>query len=381
MRSHWSLIVAMAVMAVPCWASTSDSVAHAPSAIIARAPSITALEAAAHTMLATGTPATASSLAAPVEHRRGEDQTFLTFPEWFLVFSPAEYAEFVAHDSPDNFVFWAHIRQFWQSYSAVTHEIIDRHYPPNVGYHVMIMVIGVSTTIEYAVRSAYETIVGRLSELSRFSDQRTQEDEYGARIAQDYVDFIRVNPWYEYDFWDRLKGLWRETTFFGPDMLRKWERKYALTTEYGVKAAYGWLIKKATYTAYERPIPVTTVLLNRAPDCDTHTLSIQTLNRYSDGSILITVPRYDAFMHHAAALARCGVEFREIAGNRSVILVSALTPIAWRPPAGNSVLFTQPILTKRGVERVALVVPITSLTATLNALEQAGAELEHVFDF
>jgi len=32
---------------------------------------------------------------APPEHRRGEEQTFLTYPEWFLVHSPAEYAAFV----------------------------------------------------------------------------------------------------------------------------------------------------------------------------------------------------------------------------------------------------------------------------------------------
>ena len=30
--------------------------------------------------------------ATPVEDRRPPDQTFLTYPEWFLVFSPAEYA-------------------------------------------------------------------------------------------------------------------------------------------------------------------------------------------------------------------------------------------------------------------------------------------------
>ena len=28
----------------------------------------------------------------------------------------------------------------------------------------------------------------------------TEEDRLGARVAQDYVDFIRVRPWYEFDF-------------------------------------------------------------------------------------------------------------------------------------------------------------------------------------
>ena len=61
-----------------------------------------------------------SPIAAPPEHRRGTEQTFLTFPEWFLVHSPAEYAVYVKENPPDTFPFWGHIGQFWKSYAAVT---------------------------------------------------------------------------------------------------------------------------------------------------------------------------------------------------------------------------------------------------------------------
>ena len=67
----------------------------------------------------------------------------------------------------------------------------------------MVMVIGVSTSVEYVIRAAYETLVGRLSELAS-PRGLTEEDRYGARVAQDYVDFIRDSPWYEYDFAARL---------------------------------------------------------------------------------------------------------------------------------------------------------------------------------
>ena len=76
----------------------------------------------------------------PIEHRRGEEQTFLTYPEWFLVHSPAEYAGYVADHTPTEFPFCGHISQFWRSYAAVTEA--TRPYPLNVGYHVMICVIG-----------------------------------------------------------------------------------------------------------------------------------------------------------------------------------------------------------------------------------------------
>ena len=105
------------------------------------------------------------AVATPVD-RRGEEQTFLTFPEWFLVFSPAEYAEFVRTHTPDEFCFWGHIGQLWSSYGQVIHQTRARGEPTNWGYHVMIMVIGVSTTAEYAIRSAYEQLIGRISALA-----------------------------------------------------------------------------------------------------------------------------------------------------------------------------------------------------------------------
>ncbi len=325
--------------------------------------------------------ASATETIAPQEHRRGTDQTFLTFPEWFLVHSPAEYAAYVRTNPPTRFPFLGHVRQFWQSYRAV-YEATRGDYPFNAGYHVMIMVIGTSTTVEYVLRSAYETVIGRLSALTAMHGL-TDEDRYGARVAQDYVDFIRVLPWYEYDFSRKLAGLWRETGLWGPDPVRKWERKYALTTEYAIKAAYGWLIKKATRASYDAPLPVTAVVVNRLPrGMEGELPDLKVLRLLPDGRALITVPRYDAFMRYASALAAHGASFSEIAGNSSVILLSALVDDRWRPEAdGFKVLFIQPIITQPGTKRVALVIPVGALAASLNMFRERGIRLEHVYDY
>lgn len=322
-----------------------------------------------------------TTVIAPQEHRRGTEQTFLTFPEWYLVHSPAEYAVYVKDHAPTQFPFLGHIRQFWQSYHAV-YDATRTGYPFNAGYHVMIMVIGVSTTVEYALRSAYETLIGRLSGLTA-THGLTAEDRYGARIAQDYVDFIRVLPWYEYDFRQKLAGLWKETSWWGPDMLRKWERKYALTTEYALKATYGWLIKKATKASYETPLLVTTIVVDRLPPgIESELPELKVLQSLPDGRALITVPRYDAFTHHAATLAGRGAGFCEIAGNRSIILLSALVSSDWQPEAGGvKLLFTQPIITQPGKKRVALVVTVGSLAVSLNTLREHGFQIEHVYDY
>ena len=318
----------------------------------------------------------------PAEHRRGEEQTFLTYPEWFLVHSPAEYAAYVADHTPGDFPFWGHIHQLWRSYAAVTHATSE--YPFNFGYHVMICVIASSTTVEYALRSAYETVIGRVTELT-MSHGLTEEDRYGARVAQDYVDFIRVLPWYEYDFVAKLRGLWRETSLFGPDLLRKWERKYALATEYGVKAAYGWLIKKATKASYDEPLLVTAVIVDRLPNLGPQLPEVKPLLEMPGGPALVTVPRYDAFKGYALGLAKGGATFREIAGNGAGarILLTVLAPTDWAPAmSGSSVLFEDPILTRSVRKRVALVVPVGDLARALTALTAArGVDIEHIYDY
>jgi hypothetical protein len=316
----------------------------------------------------------------PLEHVRGLEQTFLTYPEWFLVFSPAEYADFIAKEQPSQFPYFGHIGQFWQSYKAVFDETQARELDLNPGYHLMIMVIGVSTTVEYALKSAYENLIGRFTEL--ISNHLTEEDRYAAFVAKDYVDVIRVLPWYEYDFWSRLKGLWQTTPAVGKNMVRKWERRFSLTTEYGIKFIYGQLIKAATKSIYESPLMVTAVHVQTTPHADLKLPEIKLLKNFDDGSTLITVPRYEAFMVYAQGLALQGIEFREIAGNQSIILVSLIGPQSWTPKTGISkILFEQPILTQPGLKRVTATIEITTMGKALREWSEERISLEHIFDY
>ena len=331
--------------------------------------------------LAMSAAAAAPAVLTPPEHRRGEEQTFLTFPEWFLVFSPAEYADFVRSHTPDGFVFWGHIHQFWQGYAAVAHESRARHNPVNPGYHLMIMVIGTSTTVEYAARSAYETLVGRVAAMT--ANGRTPEDVYAATVAQDYVDFIRVKPWYEFNFASRLKSLWTNTNLWGDNILRRWERRYALTTEYGVKAVYGWLIGLATHSIYEPPREVTSVALDHWPACETPVDGVDLLLPANGGPTLVSLPRYQDFMAPMVSLARCGAQFQEIAGNRSVIVFSIVQPIGATSLPAAKALLLQPILTRPGRERVVYEIPVAALADALRTIGGGApsVELEHIFDY
>jgi hypothetical protein len=322
----------------------------------------------------------AAPIVTPPEHRRGEDQTFLTFPEWYLVHSPAELATYLNADrAPSEFPWGGHIGQFWQGYRAVTHE--TRDYPFNGGYHVMVSVIGGSTTVEYGLRAAYESTVGRLAEAT--SDGiPTAEEQLGARVAQAYVDFIRVDPWYLFDFITPLRTLWSDTPAVGDDLLRKWERRFALSTEYLVKAGYAWLIKLGTQSVYEAAKPVTAIVLDRVPA--TLPANLPELKHLDGGggAVLMTVPRYRAFMAYAQALAAQGITFNEIAGNRGVIVASVIVRSESAPPAAPlRKLFVQPILTQRGWERRVIALPVVELSAQLRRWRAADVQVEHLYDY
>lgn len=316
-----------------------------------------------------------AEIKAPEKHRRPVDQTFLTFPEWFLVFSPEEFARFTQGHEATNFPFFGHIVQFWQGYGAVSQVILGR-YPFNPGYHVMVMVIGTSTTAEYLVRGVYESVVGRLTGAL---GPTTDEDRFTAEYAKKYVDFIRIEPWYKFDFVGELKYLWRETSLLGANPIRKWERKYYLTTELLGKAAYGWLIKLGTQAAYDPTIDWTAVVVDRLPEA---AKECQVLEKYPDGSALVLLPRYAAFADTSSRLAREGVSFREVAGNQGSVVLSILAPSSERfAVAVNQVILTQPILTERPLMRFVIAVPIRELGHALKVFSSAPFTLEHVFDF
>jgi hypothetical protein len=320
---------------------------------------------------------------APEEHRRTPDQTFLTFPEWYLVHSPAEYAAYLSAGRPaSGFPLYSHIGQFWQAYAAVVREI--EKYPFNGGYHLMVMVIGVSTTVEYGLKETYERTIGRLFEATK-SGSTVPEEGFAARYAQAYVDFIRIDPWYKFDFWSRLKELWAEVPLMGPDLPRRWERRFALTSELLVKEGYARLIKLGTGSIYDAPKPVTAVVLSRpAPADPARHPDLQLLDKTPrpDGSQLVLIPRYEGFTTYSLWLASEGIDFREIAGNEGEIVLSYVVPDTWRAE-GVRLLFEQPILTQPGRKRVVFAAPVATLGAQLRHALASSPQVvvEHVYDF
>ncbi len=316
----------------------------------------------------------------PADDRRGAEQTLLTYPEWFLVHSPAEYARTVHSGPPHGFPFLAQIGPLWTGYAAVTREQIRGGHPLNPGYHLMIGVLAASTTVEYGLRSAYENAVGRLG-WALGGCRPSADDRFAAQAAQDYVDFIRQEPWYRFDFTARLQGLWA-TPLRGPGLLRQIERRYALTSEYAVKAVYGKLIEWATRAIYTPARMTTDVVVDHLPTPWTPPARVAVLARDPDGRALLALPRYFDFRIAATRLADDGIGIVDIAGNASEILVTLWAPRdAATGPLPGRVLFTQDLFDPAGQRRIAVLMPVATLSSFLRTAPRHGWTVEHVYDY
>jgi hypothetical protein len=133
---------------------------------------------------------------------------------------------------------------------------------------------------------------------------------------------------------------------------------------------------------YEAAKPVTAVVLDRAPAALPANLpEVKRLDGGGD-AVLMTVPRYRAFMAYAQALAAQGITFQEIAGNRGVIVASVIERSQSAPPAAPlRSLFVQPILTQRGWERRVIALPVAELSAQLRRWRAADVQVEHLYDY
>lgn len=325
----------------------------------------------------------AQAAAGSLTYLRPEDQTYLRLPEWYIVFSADEYAGYIASRRPSAFPYFEAVRQFWQGYYNVCGETRDR-YPFNSGDHTMLVVIGASFTAENVFKGIYENTIGRASEWTASGGQ-TPEEVYGQQVAAEYGTFIHTIPWYSFPFWSKLGPLW-DMPLGNPNVVRRVERRLALSLEYGLKGGYAWVIRTGTESVYA---PEDEEILARAegvtPELAQREPGLRIVQAGEKGTALVALPRFEAFTQLVPRLLADGVRFTEIAGNDE-IMVTVLAPSGWRferPEA--KVLFSLPIPSQPARSRFALRVPVASLQIVVEELARAtpsgSVVLEHIYDY
>jgi len=316
------------------------------------------------------------------KNRRAVEDSYFSYPEWYIVWSYEERAQYLPKNLPSGFPYFASIGQYWKSYCFICGLTQSRH-QFRFGDHLSSFVLGGSFALEYSIRGAYEQTIGRLSERSS-SHELVEEDAYAAGVAREYADFVYIRPFYEFHFAHALKQLWKETPLWGKHPIRKWERKFILSVDYGIEAIYAHAMLFASHVTYGTGSDETYTWIENAPGCLSREFPrMKILAETARNACIVSTPRYQEFTDVAVKLAQRDVHFAQIAGNDE-IMVTVVAPKNWSydlPPGDGSVLFTEDFLTQPTVKRVALECPVRSLHSVLNNLAARNVKIEHIYDY
>ena len=314
------------------------------------------------------------------DYYRPESKTYLTLPEWYIVYSTDEYADFIASNSSSDFPYFRAVGQYWQSYVDVCNEIRGR-YPFNGDSQFTLAFIGLSFTAENMLKGAYEGTVGRLTDWVS-SDTPTQEEVYAAQVAQEYGQFMHEIPWYFFPFKEKLQGLWSQTSLWGPDPIRKWERKLALTIEYGGKFLYGSFTNFGAQATYGGADVEKIYAVTRGVAEDMLGQDLEVVKEIDVERQLIRITRFEYFSDTVPGLLERGVLFDEIAGNHEILFTLLGPQDAEYSFEYGDYLFDLPILTQPGTTRSAIKVRVGDMGQFFEELKtRENVQFEHMYDY
>ena len=241
----------------------------------------------------------------------------------------------------------------------------------------MLAIIGTSFTGEMLAKGAYETSIGRLTEMMR-GPVPTAEDRYVQGVSADYAHFLHQVPWNQYPFLSKIGGLWR-VRFTSQHPIRAAERRFALTLEWSFKSGYAQLMKAAAglSPAELRLQSVVRGLTAADLTADPRIRLVRDLGR---GLSVNETPRYEAFTAIVAELADWNCDFVEIAGNRSILVTIRQKRGQPDGIAGGHPIFAMDLQTDPGWQRIGLDVPVARLVDLARAMHTRGV-FEHVYDY
>jgi hypothetical protein len=171
-------------------------------------------------------------------------------------------------------------------------------------------------------------------------------------------------------------------------MLRKLERRFALTGEYGIKAVYAWLIGLGTKSAYapdelQRDIVIAGWSDSLAGRVRSEAPELKVARVLDRGYTLLTIPRYLPFRDALLAMSQHARQLRiaEISGCDTVTLTGT-APVGWQAPGRAEVVTSYRTPAQGGWVRVLLSVPARDLLDVLAAVRTEGAfHVDHIYDY
>jgi hypothetical protein len=308
----------------------------------------------------------------PAFHRR-EANTYLTYPEWHIVYAYDGLAEVLKTGDEHAFDYLASIAGFWQSTCSLM-RVADRRGGADGATRVMIHTIGVSFTAEMALKALYEETVGRATAWWR-GPVKTPQDQAVGRMATDYAAFLRQTPWYAYPFSREIRSLWTAPAGVS---VRGWERRIGVGIEFLSKMLYARVIGGAVAATEPAKLEIRSIVAGMDRQA-LEAIPEVTVIAERGGGFEIETPRYDLFTRILVQIAERGGSVLEIAGNDDIMVTVTVRTGQPAPGVGSEVMR----MPRSGfaTERVLVDLQVKDLAAFLTAHPLADPGLEHIFDY
>lgn len=316
-----------------------------------------------------------SPIITDTEYQRSEANSYLTYPEWHIVYAYEGLAHVLEDGDEHEFDYTSSISGFWQSACALN-RTSQQHGAADFVTRGIIHIIGISFTVELGMKALYEETLGRAFTLIR-GPVKSPQDQYASWMARDFSNFLQQTPWYDYDFDTATIDLWSKPM---RNALRGWERRLALGGEWKAKAAYASLIADASNAAGPAILRIRLVVSGIEENELRQIEGVSVISR-NDGNLIIEADRYRKLTVAMVEIAKRGGTIIEIAGNDD-ILVSAISP----SPVLESGIINGKTLSefKRdgySDRRILISASVPKLVDLFGELEQKGLRLEHVYDY
>lgn len=177
----------------------------------------------------------------------------------------------------------------------------------------------------------------------------------------------------------------------GPGLIRKWERRFALSSEYVIKAVYATVIGTGASAGYTPDVLTRYAVVAGWSDSlnaggtagDSLSSRFRTVLPLDRGYSLVSVNRYDLYRHALLALSDHAdrVRLAEISGSE-LVTVSGTAPTVWGLPARTSAIVAYAMPDDSTRTRMLLKVRVRDVLEVLRRFRAEGVfRVEHIYDY
>lgn len=313
------------------------------------------------------------------DYNRSEEQTILTIPEWYLVYNPKEFADYLEEGkNPSDFPYYASIDEYWKLYDRSI-KLVSEGYPENEEYITMLNVIGVSITMEYAFKIIYENTIGKLFGL--FANNKISEQEKTIiKAHRAYSNFIYNTAWYEFEFMPWIKKVWISSDQSNASFLRKWERTIFFTIEFSFKAFYAQLIEWAATASYKAPTTDIYLLISSNENSLSLHNNIKTI-KIQDEKQIISIPRWGEFTKTLIEISNKNIIIHNISGNDEIAVSIITNKDVELEFNGFSALYESRVVSQKDLKRIVYFLPVNKLIPFIQHSKKNNFVIEHIYDY